>query len=187
VTPGARGSAALAALLCALAAAAPAGAQTAQSQTFFKARLLAEPQTSKAIKDLLRTGGGFVDRSVVFRDLTSDKRDDAIVRVHSGGAAGVVAVYVFSTDARRAGSPLRSIYRSQRLLRASTQVSRGVLSFRSSSYVAGDEVCCPTHLEETTLRWDRKRKRFTSERKTIDREPVAQAPSAPSPPPSPTP
>ena len=177
-----RSAAALAALLGALAAAAPAPAETTQSQRFFKARLLADARTSEAIKGLLRDGGGFVDRSVVFRDLTRDKRADAVVRVHSGGASGVVAVYVFSIDGQRTGGGLRAVYRSQRLLRASTKVSKGVLSYREARYTTGDELCCPTQLVETTLRWDRRADRFTNaSRRTIEREPEARAPTAPEP------
>ena len=179
-----RSAAALAALLGVIAAGpSSAAAQTTQSQRFFKARLLEDPRTSKTIKDLLRDGGGFVDRSVVFRDLTRDKRDDAVVRVHSGGAAGVVAVYVFSTDTLRPkDSGLRVVFRTQRLLRASTRVSKGVVSYREARYTPGDELCCPTQLLETTLRWDRSEKRFTNpSRRVIEREPEAQAPAAPEP------
>jgi len=179
-----RSAAVLAALVCALAAGpSPAAAQTTQSQRFFKARLLEDPRTSETIKDLLREGGGFVDRSVVFRDLTRDKRDDAVVRVHSGGAAGVVAVYVFSTDTLRPkGNGLRVVFRAQRLVRGSTRVSKGVVSYREARYTPSDELCCPTQLLETTLRWDRSEKRFTNpSRRVIEREPEAQAPAAPEP------
>lgn len=60
-----------------------------------------------------------------------------------------------------------------------------MLSYRSAGYTAADELCCPTHLEETTLRWDRGRKRFFSERRMLDQEPVARAPAAPPPAPAP--
>jgi hypothetical protein len=178
--------AAVAAALAALVAAAPASAEQTQPQRFFKERLLADSQTSRAVKGLLRDGGGFVDRSVVFRDLTRDRRDDAVVRVHSGGAGGVVAVYVFSTDTRRSGSGLRAVFRSQRLLRASTSVAKGVISYRSASYAPGDELCCPSQLIETSLRWERATKRFRiAQRRTVAQEPEAQAPAAPDPAPEP--
>lgn len=176
----------LAAVLAALAASAPARAELTQPQKFFTERLLADSQTSKAVKDLLRDGGGFVDRSVVFRDLTRDKRDDAVVRVHSGGAAGVVAVYVFSTDTRRSGTGLRAVFRSQRLLRASTQVSKGVMSYRTSSYAPADELCCPSQLVDTSLRWIRSTRSFRiGERRTIAQPPEAKVPAAPEPTPTP--
>ena len=109
-----------AALFVALLAAVAATAAPTRSQTFFKERLLADDDVSRTIKKLLRTGGGVVDRSIVFRDLTRDGRDDAVVRVHTGGADGVVAVYVFTTDIRNADGELHVVYRAQRLRRAST-------------------------------------------------------------------
>jgi len=156
-----------------------ASAQKTQTQTFFEQRLLADGLTSKPIKTLLQSGGGFVDRGVVFRDLTGDKRDEAVVRVHSGGAAGVVAVYVFST-ANRKGGKLRAIFRSQSLMRASTRVLKGVVSYRTSRYDPGDEQCCPARLTQSTLAWNADERRMrVSERVTFAPPPEAQAPTAP--------
>jgi len=169
----------LAAVLAALWGATPASAQKTQTQAFFEQRLLDDGRTSKPIKTLLRTGGGFVDRGVVFRDLTGDKRDDAFVRVHSGGAAGVVAVYVFST-ANRKGGKLRAIFRSQSLMRASTRVLKGVASYRTSRYEPGDELCCPARLTQSTLAWNADERRMrVSERVTFVPPPEAGAPAAP--------
>jgi hypothetical protein len=171
--------AALATLLALVWSAAPASAQKTQTQTFFEQRLLNDRLTTKAIKTLLRSEGGFVDRGVVFRDLTGDKRDDAVVRVHSGGAAGVVAVYVFST-ANRKGGKLRAIFRSQSLMRASTRVLKGVVSYRTSRYEPGDELCCPARLTQSTLEWDGDERRMrVRERVTFVPPPEAQAPAAP--------
>jgi hypothetical protein len=170
-------AAGLAAMLVALWAPATAGAKDA-TQTFFEQRLLADGQTSAAIKLLLQRGG-FVDKAVVFRDVTGDKRDDAIVRVHSGGAAGVVAVYVFSTANRKNGK-LRAIFRSQSLMRASTRVLKGVVSYRTSRYNPGDELCCPARLTQSTLGWDADERRMrVVERVTFAPPPEAQAPAAP--------
>ena len=113
-----------------------------QTQQFFEQRLLADKQTSKTIKELLQRGGGFVDKSVAFKDVTGDKRDDAIVRVNSGGANGAVAVYVFST-ANKKGGKLKAIFRSQKLMRASTRVRKGVVTYQTARYEPGDELCCP--------------------------------------------
>jgi hypothetical protein len=171
--------AALATLLALVWGAAPASAEKTQTQTFFEQRLLNDRLTTKAIKTLLRSEGGFVDRGVVFRDLTGDKRDDAVVRVHSGGAAGVVAVYVFST-ANRKGGKLRAIFRSQSLMRASTRVLKGVASYRTSRYEPGDELCCPARLTQSTLEWDGDERRMrVRERVTFVPPPEAQAPAAP--------
>ena len=171
--------ASLVTVLAALWGAAPASAQKTQTQAFFEQRLLADGLTSKPIKTLLQSGGGFVDRGVVFRDLTGDKRDDAVVRVHSGGAAGVVAVYVFST-ANRKGGKLRAIFRSQSLMRASTRVLKGVVSYRTSRYDPGDELCCPARLTQSTLEWNADERRMrVRERVTFAPPPEAQAPAAP--------
>ncbi|MEO8689596.1 MAG: hypothetical protein ABI611_15460 [Solirubrobacteraceae bacterium] len=170
---------ALVTMLAALWGAAPASAQKTKTQAFFEQRLLADGRTSDAVKDLLRTGGGFVDRGVVFRDLTGDKRDEAFVRVHSGGAAGVVAVYVFST-ANRKGGKLRAIFRSQSLMRASTRVLKGVASYRTSRYDPADELCCPARITQSTLAWHADERRMrVSERVTFAPPPQAQAPAAP--------
>ena len=170
--------AALAAMLVVLVLPSTAPAKDA-TQQFFEARLLQDRLTSKAIKDLLQSGGGFVDKGVVFRDLTGDKRADAVVRVHSGGVAGVVAVYVFST-ANRKGGKLRAVFRSQRLMRASTRVVKGVVSYRTARYEPGDELCCPSRITQSTLGWDNDERRFrVRERVTFEPPPEAQAPAAP--------
>jgi hypothetical protein len=171
-------AAGLVAVLATLLGTAPASAEKNASQRFFEERLLADRLTSDPIKDLLQSGSGFVDRGVVFRDLTGDKRDDAVVRVHSGGAAGVVAVYVFST-ANRKGGKLKTIFRSQNLMRASTSVLKGVLSYRTSRYDPGDELCCPARITQSTLAWNGREGRMrVKERVTFTPPPQAQAPPA---------
>jgi hypothetical protein len=172
-------AAGVAAVLATWCAAGTASAKDA-TQLFFEQRLLADRQTSSEIKTLLRSGGGFVDKGVVFRDVTGDERDDALVRVHSGGAAGVVAVYVFST-ANRKGGKLRAIFRSQSLMRASTRVLKGVVSYRTSRYEPGDELCCPSRITQSTLAWVREERRMrVKERVTFQPPPEAQAhPAAP--------
>ena len=101
------------------------------------------------------------------------------MRVHSGGAAGVVAVYVFST-ANKKGGKLKAIFRSQSLMRASTRVLKGVASYRTSRYAPGDELCCPKQLTQSTLEWDPDIRRMrVAERVTFAPPPQAQAPAAP--------
>jgi hypothetical protein len=156
-----------------------ASAQQDQTQQFFEQRLLADRKTSSAIKALLRSGGGFVDRGTGFHDLTGDKRDDAVVRVQSGGAMGVVAVYVFST-ANKKGGKLRVIFRSERLTRASTRVVKGILSYRTARYEPGDELCCPAQITQSTLGWSsRDHRMHVRDRVTFVPPPEAQAPTAP--------
>ena len=161
---------ALAATAAGLALAAPAPALAAQTATqrFFSERLQADKGTSAEIKDLLRTNQGFVDRTVTFRDLTGDRRQDAVVRVQSGGADGAIALYVFSTDTGRRNSGLRVVFRSQRLRRVQTRVRDGVLRYRSARPQPGDEVCCPTAVAETRLRWRERLHRFSvAERRQV--------------------
>lgn len=164
------------ALLALAVIAAPAGADLTRSQTFFAQKLQQDGKTSPRIKELLRSGG-FVDRSVAFRDLNRDKKSDAIVRVQSGGASGAVAVYVFSTAGAK---ELRVVFRSENLQRASTKVTDGVLSYRTSRYAAGDELCCPAQIVETKLKWVRAEKRFRVDERT-------ELTPAPSPTPTATP
>jgi hypothetical protein len=149
------------------------------TQQFFEARLLADKATSSQIRKLLQNGGGFVDKNVVFKDVTDDDRDDAVVRVHSGGAAGVVAVYVFST-ANKKGGKLKAIFRSEKLMRASTRVLKNEVSYRTARYAPGDELCCPAQLTQSTLEWDPDIRRMrVAERVTFAPPPQAQAPAAP--------
>ena len=172
----------LAALVVAALLAPPVAVAKDQTQQFFEQKLLADKKTSKAIKELLRSGGGFVEKKVGFHDLTGDKRDDAVVRVNSGGAGGAVAVYVFST-ANKKGGKLKVIFRSQSLMRVSTRTSKGVLSYTSARYEPGDELCCPSHLTRSTLGWDKQDRRMkVVKRETFAPPPEAQAPAAPPPP-----
>jgi hypothetical protein len=153
---------ALAIALAGLALAAPAAtAAETQTQRFFSDRLQADKATSAEIKDLLRTRQGFVDRTVVFRDLTGDERADAIVRVQAGGADGAVALYVFSTDTGVRNSGLKVVFRSQALRRAQTRVRDGVLRYRSARPQPGDDLCCPAAVSETRVRWRERMHKFT--------------------------
>jgi len=173
-----RGTACILALAALMVAVPFAGAQQSRSQQFFTERLLEDRRTSSAIKDLLRSGG-FVDEKIVFKDLTGDRKADAVVRVQSGGAAGIVAVYVFSTAG---ADELRAVFRSQSLERATTRVRDGKVSYRYARYSPGDELCCPSRIEESRLRWRAEQKRFVvAERVQV------HPPPEPEPEPSPTP
>jgi hypothetical protein len=152
----------------ALAAAAPAEAAQTASQRFFAAKLLADKGTSREVRRLLRTGQGFVDKAVAFRDLTGDDRSDAVVKVQSGGISGAIALYVFSTDKGRKHGPLAVVFRSQRLLRAQTRIRDGVLRYRTARPQPGDDPCCPSRLAESRTRWDERRHRL----KVVERRQV---------------
>lgn len=169
-----------AATLALVALPATALAAPTQPQRLFRQKLVEDRKTAKSIRALLADGGGgFVDRSIAFRDLTGDRKSDAIVRVNSGGATGAVAVYVFSTDGAPAGtSELRVVYRRQALRRAATRVADGRLILTSARYAPGNDLCCPAKQTEITLRWSKQRKRFLAETREI---PGPAAPAAPPP------
>jgi hypothetical protein len=99
-----------------------------------------------------------VSREVLFADITGEGKDDAIVTVDSGGAAGVVALYVFSAGS---ATDLKVVYRNQRLYRAQTRINPGpALVYVLPDYKDGDELCCPSAYRETELKWSAKTKRF---------------------------
>lgn len=147
--------AASALLLSGGSAAAPS-----KSQQFFRARLLADAKATGAIKQLLRDRGGIVAPEIQFGDLTGDGRSDAVVLVDTGGAAGAVALYVFSTDGKSADSPLRAVYHSQQLYRASISISGTSMIVRTPTYASGDDLCCPANVSQRTYDWSESAKTF---------------------------
>jgi hypothetical protein len=131
--------------------AAPATAQ--EPQALFKKALLADAKTSKDVRSMLSSGRGFVEPAPVFADVTGDGKADALVRVMSGGAAGAVAVYVFSTDGTKS-SKLRVVMRNQRLYRTTVRVNDAHnLVVRVPVYAAGDSLCCPSRARDRTYAW----------------------------------
>jgi hypothetical protein len=73
--------------------------------------------------------------------------------VDTGGVAGAVALYVFSTDGQPAESDLRAVYRSQRLYRASVRARDATLVVRTPRFAEGDDVCCPVRVVERVYTW----------------------------------
>lgn len=150
----------LAATAAAAFAVVPAGAQTADraaaadpGQAFFRTALLTDTRTKRAIRTSLKSGAYIVDPATTYADLTGDGKTDAIVRVHSTGAAGVIAVFVFSSDGSAKGA-LRVVYRNQTVIRALTQVTDDdQLQIDQPAYAAGDELCCPGKLTRRRYRW----------------------------------
>jgi len=127
-------------------------AQPSRSQQLFRKTLLDDPKTTSGVKRLLREGG-FVAPAIEFGDVTGDARSDAVVLVDSGGAAGAVALYVFSTHGRAADSALRTVYRSQGLYRAQAEISAGTLILRVPRFAEGDDLCCPAKVVERVYAW----------------------------------
>ncbi len=131
---------------------AGSGAAPSKSQALFRKTLLADSKTTNAVKSLLRERG-FVAPEITFSDLTGDGRSDAVVLVETGGVAGAVALYVLSTHGKPANSDLRAVYRSQRLYRATAEVSAARLIVRVPRFAQGDDVCCPAKIIERVYSW----------------------------------
>jgi hypothetical protein len=128
-------------------------AEPSKSQALFRKTLLADAKTTNAVKGLLRARGGFVAPEITFDDLTGDGRSDAVVLVETGGVAGAVALYVFSTHGKDANSDLRAVYRSQRLYGATVAIIDQRLVVRVPLFKSGDDVCCPDKLIERVYSW----------------------------------
>jgi hypothetical protein len=141
------------ALSAVLALSSGSSAEPTKSQELFTKTLLDDAKTTTAIKKLLTDGGGFVAPDIVFSDITGDERSDALVLVETGGLAGAVAFYVFSTDGEAADSPLRAVFRSQRLYRASVEPAAGTLKLRTPKFAQGDDVCCPSKIGQREYTW----------------------------------
>jgi hypothetical protein len=142
-----------------------AWAKPTAAQKLFKDKLLKSDEVARSVKVTLKKGG-FVSREILFADLTGEGKDDAVVTVDSGGAAGVVAVYVFSAGTR---SNLQIVYRNQRLYRAMARINPGpALVYSLPQWKGGDALCCPSSYRETELKWSSERKRFgVAKRRTV--------------------
>jgi hypothetical protein len=162
----------LAALAVATAATAalPAASATAaptQSQALFTQKLLDDPATSAGIKRLLRSKQAIVSPSSGFVDVTGDKRPDALVLVSTGGAAGAIGLYVFSTHGQSSSSDqsLRVVFRLQSLDAASLRINGTTVSVLEPKWAKGDDLCCPAKLRERDYAFDAKALTF---RRTAD-------------------
>ena len=142
--------------LIALALPAAAAAQAPPDRTpqaLFEDLIVKDARTTQAVRQLLQSDAGFVGARPVFADLTGDGRMDAVVQVRMPGAAGTVAVYVFSTDGTRADR-LRAVLRSQALYRATTSVAATTLTVSQPRWARGDDVCCPSARTARRYAWD---------------------------------
>jgi hypothetical protein len=153
-----------AAALALLTLPAGAAADPTQSQQVFTKSLLDDPGTSAEVKQLLSTKAGIVDPRSGFVDVTGDGRQDALVLVTTGGAAGTIALYVFSTHGQPASgsgpTTLKVLFRLQSLARATLRLSGTTLSVLEPRWAPGDDLCCPAKLRERDYRFDAKRLTF---------------------------
>jgi len=149
-----------------------AQADPTPSQTIFTKKLLDDPKTSAGVKRLLTSKSAIVDPRSGFLDVTGDGRQDALVLVSTGGAAGAVALYVFSTHGQAATqtddqTSLKVVFRLQSLYGASLRISATTLSVLEPRYAKGDDLCCPKQLRERDYQFDAKALTF---RRTADRD-----------------
>jgi hypothetical protein len=134
---------------------------------FFRQTILDDAKTTAAVKKLLTAKGGFVDPASQYGDLTGDGKADAVVRVDSGGAAGSVAVFVFTADGSKAGK-LRIAYRNQQQYRVTVRIDRGSLTLIRPVWAKGDDVCCPGKLRLQDYVWDAKARTLRAHGPTRD-------------------
>ena len=150
---------ALALALPATAAAPLAGAAQTDSQKVFTQKLLDDPKTSAGVKKLLTDKVAIVDPRSGFVDVTGDGRQDAVILVSTGGAAGNVALYVFSTHGQAATgdtTSLKVVFRLQSLYDASLRVNGTTISILEPRWAKGDDLCCPKQLRERDYTFDAK-------------------------------
>ncbi|WP_155892086.1 hypothetical protein [Conexibacter woesei] len=160
---------AAASTLAAAGAALPAATTAAptQSQTVFTQKLLDDPATSAGIKRMLKSKQAIVSPGSGFVDVTGDRRQDAVILVSTGGASGVVGLYVFSTHGQTSAdqTSLRVIFRLQTLDDASLRLNGTTLSILEPRWSKGDDLCCPARLRERDYAFDAKALTF---RRTAD-------------------
>jgi len=154
------------AVAASLIPATAASAALTPPQRLFRDELLSSSQVARSVKVTLKKGG-FVDRRVLFADLTGEGKDDAVVMVHSGGSAGRIALYVFSAGS---GRDLKIVYRNQRLYRARVRLRKPAqFVYSVPRYGAGDALCCPSSYRETALGWRSESRRFVvTDRRTVE-------------------
>jgi hypothetical protein len=162
----------LAAALLALAAVPLARAAQTPSQKVFTQKLLDDPKTSAGVKKMLTTKMAIVDPRSGFVDVTGDGRQDALILVSTGGAAGAVALYVFSTHGQTTSgandqTSLKVVFRLQSLYGASLRINGTTVSVLEPVYGKGDDLCCPAKLRERDYQFDAKALTF---RRTADHD-----------------
>ena len=163
----------VAAFACGVVPAA-VGQQDQGAQALFRDVLLKDPKTADGVQRLLRTNAGFVSSATVFADLTGDGKEDAVVTVENGGAAGAVAAYVLSAQSSSSGT-LSVVFRSQSLYQGQVRVSGATLTVITPIYARGNDVCCTRQATERDYLWDADTKAFN--RTAMRTVPVQRGPA----------
>jgi hypothetical protein len=162
----------LAAALALVAGGPLARAAPTASQKVFTQKLIDDPKTSAGIKKMLQAKTAIVDPRSGFVDVTGDGRQDALILVSTGGAAGAIALYVFSTHGQTTTgdddqTSLKVVFRVQSLYDATLRISATGLSILEPHFAKGDDLCCPNQLRERDYQFDAKALTF---RRTADRD-----------------
>jgi hypothetical protein len=152
---------ALAAILAA-ALPLPASGAPSESQQVFTQSLLDDAGTSAPIKRLLTRKAAIVDPRSGFLDVTGDGRQDALILVNTTGAAGNVALYVFSTHGQptEGETKLKVLFRLQSLHRATLRLNGTTLTVLEPRWKPGDDLCCPQELRQRDYRFDAEARTF---------------------------
>jgi hypothetical protein len=108
-----------------------------------------------ALRTLVSQAGGEIDKqSVVYADVTSDGRDEAIVPIASGGTLGNLA-YMVLTMRSGAPAPILTATRDRSTLGGIfVMVEDGKVVKTTGKYGPDDPRCCPSVLVKTTYHWD---------------------------------
>jgi hypothetical protein len=162
----------LAAALALVAGGPLARAEPTASQKVFTQKLIDDPKTSAGVKKMLQAKTAIVDPRSGFVDVTGDGRQDALILVSTGGSAGAIALYVFSTHGQTATgnddqTSLKVVFRVQSLYDATLRISGTGLSILEPHFAKGDDLCCPNQLRERDYQFDAKALTF---RRTADRD-----------------
>lgn len=144
--------------LAIFAVAAPTVGKPTESQTFFENAISGHAKTTPTIKTLLSTDAGIIDPASGFTDVTGDGRPDALVFVTTNGAAGRVALYVFSTHGQTGteNTDLKVVYSNQSLYNATIKIAGTTVTITEPRYAKGDDIGRPAKLTERDYLWDGK-------------------------------
>lgn len=143
-----------------LSATLVSSARPTRAQKLFASIILADESLSPTVRESLRTGG-FVERKIKFVDFSGDGKVDALVKVNSSGAAGVIAIYALSAldDA-----DLGVVYAVEDGYQLDGALSGSRLTVSRAAFRGGDPVCCPSKVSRNTLEWNARKKTFTRAR-----------------------
>src|SRR5262249_47850062 len=118
-----------------------------------------DAKTSSGVKKMLTDKTAKVDPRSGFVDVTGDGRQDAVILVSTGGAAGNVALYVFSTHGQATSdnaTSLKVVFRLQSPYDASLRPNGSTISVLEPRWSKGDDLCCPKKLRERDYTFDAK-------------------------------